>query len=422
MKFVENINKEEYTKFVSTHQTKSHFLESYEWGEISKKRGLKPYYVGLKNNENKLVATALLLEKKLPLNYTYFYIPRGFVLDYKNTNLISVFTKKINEFTKKKKSIFFKIDPDIKLHIIDKSAKHIDGENNYELVKFLKKIGYKKRKDTYHFETMQPKFTFRIDLSSSIEEIEKKYSTTTKQRIKKAEKYGIEVFEGNIDDIEIFCDLMKKTEKVKGFYSHDSNFYKDFFEEFSKNNNVTLYIGKADLDKVVDILNKDISQILENIEKLKKDENKNLKKIEDLQKRHDKITKDIEYYNKFNERIIYASAYLTVNYGDKSWALYAGNNPEFKNLFANYLVYKYQIRNSKNMGIKTFDMFGTIGDPDKDSKYLGLHEFKKKFGGDYTEFIGEFDYVQNNILYLIYTKIIPLRHKIINKKLKKKVK
>ena len=61
MEFIENIEREEYTKFVINH-INSHFLKSYEWGVVSRKRGLTPHYVGLKD-KNKLVATALLLEQ-----------------------------------------------------------------------------------------------------------------------------------------------------------------------------------------------------------------------------------------------------------------------------------------------------------------------------------------------------------------------
>ena len=49
-------------------------------------------------------------------------------------------------------------------------------------------------------------------------------------------------------------------------------------------------------------------------------------------------------------------------------------------------------------GIKIYDQFGTIGDLSENNKRLGLHEFKKKFGGDYIEFIGEFDLVNKKII------------------------
>ena len=48
MKFVENIEKSKYEKFVENHKTKSHFLQSYDWGEFSKSnKNVTPYYVTL---------------------------------------------------------------------------------------------------------------------------------------------------------------------------------------------------------------------------------------------------------------------------------------------------------------------------------------------------------------------------------------
>ena len=98
MKFIEDIPKEKYEKFVKNHK-KSHFLQSYAWGEFSKKeKNLIPHYVGLEDDKQNLVATALLLEKKLPLNLCYFYAPRGFILDYSNEEILKEFTTKLKDY------------------------------------------------------------------------------------------------------------------------------------------------------------------------------------------------------------------------------------------------------------------------------------------------------------------------------------
>ena len=99
MTFEDNISKEEFDKFVENHEY-SHFLKSYEWGEISVYNGWEPLYVGLKKDK-KLVATALLLKKNLPLGYSYFYIPRGYTIDYRDYELVKYFTECINNYTKK---------------------------------------------------------------------------------------------------------------------------------------------------------------------------------------------------------------------------------------------------------------------------------------------------------------------------------
>ena len=40
------------------------------------------------DDDNNLVATALILLKKTPLGYSYGYSPRGFLIDYNNQELI----------------------------------------------------------------------------------------------------------------------------------------------------------------------------------------------------------------------------------------------------------------------------------------------------------------------------------------------
>ena len=51
MKFIENVEKNRYEKFVKNHK-KSHFLQSYAWGEFAKKsKNLTPYYVGMEDKK-----------------------------------------------------------------------------------------------------------------------------------------------------------------------------------------------------------------------------------------------------------------------------------------------------------------------------------------------------------------------------------
>ena len=49
---------------------------------------------------------------------------------------------------------------------------------------------------------MQPRYTFRIDLTQSMEDIESHFSKTTKQRIAKAQKLDTEVTIGTSEDIK----------------------------------------------------------------------------------------------------------------------------------------------------------------------------------------------------------------------------
>ena len=113
---------------------------------------------------------------------------------------------------------------------------------------------------------------------------------------------------------------------------------------------------------------------------------------------------------------------MIIEYGDKAWVLYAGNHNILSETYVNYNTYYEHLKYCKEKGIKIYDQFGTIGDISKDNPRIGLHEFKKKFGGDYVEFIGEFDYITNRLMYFVFTKLVPIYRSIVRKKSKKELK
>lgn len=421
------LGKQDYEKFVKNNKYKSHFLQSYVWGEFSeKKKKLKPYYLGLKDNES-LVAATLLLEKRLPFNYTYFYAPRGFVIDFTNKDLITKMTKEIINFVKKKKAIFFKIDPDIIRneynYLNEKVSTDYDSNKIY---KDLLSIGYKHLGFTKNFETMQPRYTFRINLNQDIDDIIEHFSKTTKQRINKASKLGCEVSIGSIDDIDTFYHLMTLTENRKDFISYSKDYYKEQYKMLSKNNMAVLFLGRVDTKKIIDNFTTDLNNINNDLSKLDiTNGSKNIKrKYSDLETRKRNLENEIFKYKDYQKQygqVITLNAHMIIKYNDKAWVLYAGNHNILTESYANYLTYFEHIKYCKENNIKIYDQFGTIGDLSKDNPRLGLHEFKKKFGGDYVEFLGEFDYVLKPFMYFVFTKLVPFYRNIIRKKSKKEV-
>ena len=426
---LKTVDKKEYDEFVFNHKTKSHFLQSLSWGEFAKiKKNLNPYYLGLVNEENKIVAATLLLEKKLPLNLCYYYAPRGFVIDYNNKELVKTMTEKVVQFAKSKNAIFIKIDPDI----IKTSFNYLNEEHENpkfnEIFSNLKSLGFKHQGFTKNFETMQPRYTFRIDLTQDLDEIENHFSKTTKQRISKSLKLDTEVVIGTKDDIGEFYHLMTLTENRKDFVSYNKDYYETLYEIFNGNDKTkaTLFLGKIHFNKTIKALEKNLKDINNQISILPIDNlSKSAKnKLNELQKQKENITKDIDKYKEYKKEYgndLTLSAHMIIEYGDKAWVLYAGNHNILSETYVNYNTYYEHIKYCKEKGIKIYDQFGTIGDLSNDNPRLGLHEFKKKFGGDYVEFIGEFDYITNHFMYFIFTKLVPIYRNIIKKRSKKQL-
>lgn len=424
MKFIENVPKEKYEEFAKNH-TKSHFLQSYAWGQFSKKeKNLIPHYVGIEDEHNKLLAVSLLLEKKLPFHLCYFYAPRGFLIDYKNEEIMRQFTSYIKNYSKRKKAIFVKIDPDIIYNSEDNCGNKIIENQNQEL-KILKKLGYKHLGFTKNFETMQPRYTFRINMDKPWEEIENNFSKTTKQRIKKAEDFLIDIKMGTKEDIHTFYNLMLLTENRKDFITHDEKYYQSLYEIWNQDNSCNLFLGTVDLEKIIhkqtDLV-KELTEELDNLPKENLSKTQNTKKQE-LEKRIDKIKNDISKYKQIQKEygnIITLSAHFIIEYQNKAWVLYAGNHNILTDTYTNYKTYKEHIKYYYDKRMKIYDQFGTIGDLRKENSLLGLHEFKKKFGGDYVEFTGEFDYIINPIMYFVFTKLVPIYRNCIKNIAKKK--
>lgn len=411
-------------------QPKSHFLQSYSWGQLSKiKKGLTPYYLGLVDEEKNILATALLLQKHLPMNYCYFYCPRGFVINYEDEALLKEMTREIIKFAKSKKAIFVKIDPDL----IYKNYNYLDEEqplpyNTNKIFENLKKLGYKHLGFTKNFETMQPRYTFRIDLNQSLEEIKDHFSKTTKQRIAKAKKLDTYVEIGTEKDLKEFYHLMTLTETRKDFVSYNEDYYNTLYDILNgnKNGKATLFLGKVDIDRTLNKLNENLKNINNQISILPIDNlSKSAKnKLNELTKQKENCHKEIKTFENYKKEYgnnLTLSAHMIVEYADKAWVLYAGNHNILTETYVNYYTYEEHIKYCKEKGLKVYDQFGTIGDLSKSNPRFGLHEFKKKFGGNYIEFLGEFDYVTNKPMYFIFTKLVPVYRRIIRNKSKKEI-
>lgn len=427
MKLVE-LEKEKYESFVKNNKYKSHFLQSYSWGELCKeKRGLTPYYLGLVEKDKVLAAT-LLLKKNLPLGLCYLYSPRGYVLDFNDFKLLDIFTEELVKFAKTQKAIYLKIDPDI----IWKKENYLgevtlEEAKDQKIFKELKRLGYKHLGFTKNFETMQPRYTFRIDLNQDLETIESHFSKTTKQRIQKSLKLQTEVEIGAEKDLPTFYHLMMLTESRKDFVSYKIDYYKTLYKLFNESDKATLFLGKVNLEKTLKVLNDELKEVVEKINELPKENlsKSNKNKLKELERQKDKTKEEIEKYQKYKKEygnIITLSAHMILEYGDKAWVLYAGNHNILTETYVNYNTYYEHLKFCKERGLKIYDQFGTIGDLSKDNPRLGLHEFKKKFGGDYIEFMGEFDYVIKPIYYFLFTKLVPIYRNMVKKKNKKELK
>ena len=395
MEFVENITDKEYDEFLNK-SPNAHFMQTREFGEIRKVKRFTPHLVGLKNN-GKLVATALLLEKNLPHKLKYYYVPRGYTIDYNNKDLLKEFTKDLINYCKKNKAIFLKIDPGIKRYSIDLDGKKVDGEDNTPLHNYLLELGYKHLGYNLGFENFEPRFTFRINIDKPMEEVYGTFHATTRKVLNKGNQYNLKIYKGTSDDIPDFYETMKETSKREGIIQASIDYYKAFYEIFHKSNMSDLYIAKVNIKELKELF-------LKNIEETKNKETKNAVQEKEKEDKLIKLNKQLEEINSINEKELTLASIITVKFKDKVWTIHGGNHSKLMSLNANYLIYYEIIKDAHKDGYKTVDLFGTCGipNPEPSNPIYGIHNFKKRLGGEYCEFIGEYDLIANKPLYTLY--------------------
>ncbi|MBR4231106.1 MAG: peptidoglycan bridge formation glycyltransferase FemA/FemB family protein [Bacilli bacterium] len=411
MHIVDNISKEEYQNFFEKCPY-NHFLQSYEWGEVAKERKQTPIYLALVDDNNKIHAACLAMRKHVPIiNKYYYYSPRGILIDYNNHELLEEFTICLKDYLKKNNAIYFKIDPALIYEDIDTEGKPIiNDNNNYELYNYLLKLGYKHHGFNKLFENNQPRYTFRIDTMQPFETIESNMNKSFLKTVKRSEYYDLEITNDYNNDT--FYELMQNVANKDSFTSNSKKMYELFDSCFSKEKHVEYITIKIYPDKILEKSQNELNNIQEGI----KNGSINNKRMADTNNLIARYQKDIDTFTPYKDKYpdgIVSLILICPKTSNSMWTLYIGNNELATYTFAVNRAYFEAIKRAHELKLNFLDLFGTVGDPNttKDN-YAGIHEYKRKMGGTYTEFIGEFDLIINKFWYKVLPTIINLYRKI----------
>lgn len=97
MKFV-NLSSEEFDQFTS--ENFSHYTQSSIHFDNRNKMKGDVHLVGVKDEDDKVIAGCLLTEARSLKFFKYFYTHRGPVMDYNNQSLVRFFFKSLTDYLK----------------------------------------------------------------------------------------------------------------------------------------------------------------------------------------------------------------------------------------------------------------------------------------------------------------------------------
>lgn len=203
-----------------------------------------------------------------------------------------------------------------------------------EFREIVEKLGYKIKDDAKNFrEEIQPRYVFRLDIKGKTEdEVFKNFHSKTRYNIRLATKKGVTVKEGNKEDLKDFHRIMVETGARDGFIIRPLEYFEKMYDELAPEHMKVLmayYEGKP------------------------------------------------------------ISGVIPIIYGNKTWYLYGASSNEYRNVMPNYLLQWEMIKMAIARNQDMFDLRGVSGVVDENHPQYGLYRFKKGFGAEFTEFIGE---------------------------------
>lgn len=390
MEFVE-LSEKEYQKYWETHPLKS-FLSSPEIGKLRKKNGWNVVYLGLKENNN-LVAATLLVSQKRHFNRLEFYAPRGFLLDFNDENILSIFTKNIKDYIKKQKGYVLRIDPYVLYQQRNLDGEIVeDGWNNKQSVQNLEKLGYKKVQIK---DMEQVGWMFSLNLEGKTEkDILKEMKPNTRNTIRKASKIGTTIRELDYDELDKFQSIMEETGERKNFSIRKLDYYQDMYKLFHDKGEIKYVITELNLKQYIERLNNEQQEKKKELEKLNDAKYNDGKRkainneIASIEKRKKEA---IEIRKHKNKDIITLSGSMFIMIQPEIIYLSSGNYSEYMQFNSQYLIQWDMIKYGLENNFKKHNFYGIPANINLHPKDYGIYEFKRGFNGEVEELIGEYE-------------------------------
>ncbi|MBI5788299.1 MAG: peptidoglycan bridge formation glycyltransferase FemA/FemB family protein [Candidatus Schekmanbacteria bacterium] len=319
--------------------------QTWDWGNLMMRAQKWTPQILVMEENGKIKAGALIAYKRLPLlNKTTVRIPRGFVWQGDlSQEIMDNLLESFEHFTRQVCGLSCTFG--ICLPEIINLSKNEQYHLYDEWIMANKKI--------LKVPALDGRSTFWIDLTQSEDKIWGNINRDYRYNINKSQKTGVVVGFSEDDNL---LDL---------FY----NFYSKMFERKGIESSGYVYFDQG-------------------VRKL-------------IQNKKCRI-----FYAKYNDKIINIVIISLIGIPRYIWGAVSTEDDRLPP--SGHLIQWEIIKWLKSQNYQIYDLGGTPGyNLDKKHPNYGVWFFKKRFGGDYVEFFGDYDLVVNRPLYQLYQKILP---------------
>jgi lipid II:glycine glycyltransferase (peptidoglycan interpeptide bridge formation enzyme) len=324
----------------------AHILQTWEWGEFKRvTTGWNPLRLAFKQGETVVAMASIGIRQIGPLRV--MYIPKGPALDYENATLCAEILDHLQRLARQKFAVWLKIDPDVV------AARGIPGDSDeviylpgQSMIHDLKARGWRFSDDQVQFRN-----TIKIDLRPDEDSLLAQMSQNTRRKVRTAEKKGVTVRTGTVDDLDMLYALYKTTGERDGFITRPLDYYRQAWEHFMRAGLAHVLIAESEGTPIAHV--------------------------------------------------------ILFHFGRTCWYFYGASSNEQRDKMPNYLLQWEAMRWAKAQGYKVYDLWGAPDKFDESDSMWGVYEFKRGFRGTVTRHIGAWDYAPFPSLYKGYTEVWP---------------
>lgn len=214
--------------------------QSYEWGELAHHLGAQEALrIGVLDDTGRLCAAMLVLVSRAPvLNRTYFYAPRGPVIDDPTSPAMTVLLNFVKAKARTYGAFMLKVEPSVL-------------DDNTQWATALQRSGFRVNPYAMHIRH-EWVLDIRPDEKTLLANMKEKW----RYNIRLAGRKGITVRQGEGQaDLDTFYRLYETTSERDQFFIHSKAYYEQVMRLFSEGNRAALFLaeyeGKAIAGTVV---------------------------------------------------------------------------------------------------------------------------------------------------------------------------
>jgi len=330
----------------------AHALQTWQWGQVKAQFGWESHPLIWRDDNGNVSAAALVLQRKaatggIPLKMSVMYAPRGPLLDWSQPHLVRRVLDDLQTFARDKGAIFLKIDPDLPLGFGIPG----DQEGKPHPPGLAVRQDLLERGWVFSDEQIQFKNTVVVGLAEGEEDLLMRMKSKTRYNIRLAERRGVSVRAGGMDDIDLLYRMYAHTSIRDDFLIRSKDYYEAVWRTFFEAGLAVPLIAEVEGDPV--------------------------------------------------------GAVVIFRFGGRAWYIHGMSLDEHREKMFNYRLQWEAMRTAKAAGCIEYDLWGAPDQFTEDDPLWGVYRFKDGFGGRVVRTLGAWDYPVRPLVYRLYSQVLP---------------